>query len=160
MTALSHARLLELLAYSPETGAFYWRVRAGCRAAGSAAGSTRRDGYVTVRVDGSRHFAHRLAWFYCHGAWPMQTVDHIDGNPSNNQLSNLRDVSHRKNLHNRTRPQSNNTHGFLGVKRANRSRWVATLKRDGAPAYIGSFSSAAEAHAAYLAEKAKLMEAL
>lgn len=160
MTALTHSRLLELLSYSPETGDFSWRVKAGCRAAGDAAGSTRRDGYVTIRVDGTRYFAHRLAWFYCNGAWPMQSVDHIDGNPSNNQLSNLRDISHRKNLHNRTRPQTNNTHGHLGVKRANKSRWVATLKRDGAASYIGSFSSATEAHAAYLAEKSKLMEAL
>lgn len=159
MTALTHSRLCEALDYCEQTGRFTWKVQAGSRGiAGAEAGSMRRDGYITIRIDGERFFAHRLAWFYTTKSWPTGSIDHIDGDTSNNRISNLRDVSHRKNLHNRTRAQANNRHGFLGVKRTANGGWVACLKRPGKSSYIGRFETPEKAHAAYLFEKSKVME--
>lgn len=36
---------------------------------------------------------HRLAWFLHHGSFPEETIDHINGNPKDNRLCNLRMVS-------------------------------------------------------------------
>lgn len=158
MIELTHARLCEALSYCQETGRFTWNIKAGSRGvAGSLAGHSRKDGYVTVKIDKQRFFAHRLAWFFVNGSWPNGLIDHIDGNPANNRISNLRDVSHSKNMHNRKKPQVNNTHGFLGVKRA-ANGWVACLRRPGMKSYIGRFATPEEAQAAYFAEKTKVME--
>lgn len=83
---LTHARLRELLDYNAETGVFTWRVsRQGHCKAGSAAGARRHDGYIRICVDQRRVWGHRLAWFYVHGEWPSQQIDHINGNPSDNR---------------------------------------------------------------------------
>lgn len=49
--------------------------------AGDLAGSINAKGYVAMTVDGHRHFAHRLAWFYCFEKWPEGDlqIDHING---------------------------------------------------------------------------------
>ncbi|MFX4377260.1 HNH endonuclease, partial [Acinetobacter baumannii] len=41
-----------------------------------------------------------MAWLYVHGVHPTGQIDHIDGDPLNNRISNLRDVSHAVNQQN------------------------------------------------------------
>jgi hypothetical protein len=139
--------LRELLDYDPETGVFTWLAG---RRAGKIAGGFRSDGYHTISIGSSRrYFAQRLAFLYVYGRWPAEDVDHIDGNPSNNAIVNLREATRSQNLQNK-RSRSNTSSGLKGVTWQGR-KWVARIKRDGRNDYLGSFKTAEEAHAAYCA---------
>lgn len=160
MNELTAETLRALLEYDPETGVFKWRVsRKGPGAkAGGAAGWTRSDGYVSIKINGHKHWAHRLAWLYVYGVWPQHGIDHIDGNSSNNAIVNLRDVPHMVNLHNVRRERSNKTSGLpKGVKRNGRG-FAARITAHGKTLSLGQFATPQEAHSAYLVAKRALHE--
>jgi len=99
-------RLREVLAYDPETGTLTWRVTQGTKRAGSVAGC--RPGnrpYWVVGVGGKLYPAHRLAWALYHGAdpWPDE-LDHLDRDPLNNRIANLRRVTLAEQNANRVLP--------------------------------------------------------
>ena len=63
--------------------------------------SPKTSGYVEVCIKKKKHKMHRLVCEAFHGPSPSKEeifVDHIDGNPSNNKASNLRWVSHARNV--------------------------------------------------------------
>jgi len=114
MKELTQKRLKELLHYSPETGVFTWLVnRKGTASAGVIAGYLNKKGYIRISVDGERYLAHRLAWLYMTGEWPIQT-DHDKGNRADNRFSTLCSVNSETNNKNRKIP-SNNTSNVIGV---------------------------------------------
>ena len=76
-------------------------------------------------------------------------VDHINGDGLDCRRENLRIATRAQNQHNRRRSVAN-TSGYKGVffdKRA--GRWRAAISLDGRLRYLGSFTSAAQAGAAY-----------
>ena len=153
---LTQERLKELLIYNPETGEFFWRVRAGSAAAGRRADCKASQGYVRIRVDGVSYLAHRLAWLYCKGQFPEGTIDHKNRIRSDNRIANLRDVSHRENHENKSM-HSNNTSGVQGVYWCKRSeRWIASIKINYKNKHIGAFLSIEEAAKARAEAKEKL----
>ena len=151
--------LKRVLAYSPDTGLFVWRVKT-CRKVvpGVVVGYTRPDGYSVVSVNKGRYRASRLAWFYMTGEWPKNDIDHIDGNPQNNAFYNLRDVSTSGNIQNQSRAHARNkTGGFLGVSKIKGcKRWRARICTNGVQTFIGWFNTPEEAHQAYLEIKRKV----
>jgi hypothetical protein len=125
-------RLRELLDYDLNTGVFTWRVtRKGHRKAGDAAGYLRKDRYVIIGLDNATFLGHRLAWLHVYGEWPREHLDHIDGNPTNNRIENLRDVSPTVNGQNRKRVHRNTVTGFLGVDQVTDGLWGVRIKVDG-----------------------------
>lgn len=82
MTELTAEVLRSKLDYSPETGVFTWRVRAGKAWPGRVAGSPDSWGHTQIRINTRKYAAHRLAWLYMTGNWPADMLDHIDGNPA------------------------------------------------------------------------------
>jgi len=86
-----------------------------------------------------RHYlAHRLAWFYVYGEFPTM-IDHIDGNRTNNKISNLRQVSSKENQCNLT-IAANNTSGITGVSFSKeRSKWEAKIQIDGKTIHLGRY---------------------
>lgn len=98
-STLTVERLRELLAYNPETGLLTWAKQQGKQLIGSPAGSKSESlGYLLVGIDGTKHYAHRLAWYHFYGEWPKYVVDHRDSNGYNNSISNLQDVTQRVNV--------------------------------------------------------------
>ena len=155
---ITQERLKEYLSYDPETGYFTWIKFKNARSPiGSIAGCPNNLGYIRIRFDSKFYHAHRLAWFYFHGEWPKNEIDHIDGNPSNNKLSNLRDVSPSVNSQNRKKAQAGSKTGTLGVSlNFRRNRYVSKIVLDGKIHYLGTYGTIEEAHAAYLNKKRQI----
>ncbi len=79
-------------------------------------------GYVRIKVLGKVVYAHRMVFLMSNGFLP-EYVDHIDGNPKNNDPMNLRAASASENRFN-SRNRQNNTSGFKGVSFHKQSgRW-------------------------------------
>lgn len=152
-TNLSHTDLLSVLHYNPETGTFTWIKKTGRKIVpGTSAESLNYAGYIRIGINRSYHMAHRLAWFYVHGKWPANRIDHINGNRSDNRLQNLRDVSTATNQQNQRTHHRNNKVGLLGVRRGKTS-FLAQITKSGRPIHLGCFDTKEEAHAAYIAAK-------
>jgi hypothetical protein len=155
---LTQARLKELLTYDPETGDFFWIANPRRRALpeGNKAGTTNESrGCRQIGINQRFYRSHRLAWLYMTGEWPKHEIDHIDGNPSNNCFSNLRDVPRGVNQQNIRKPLKNNSVGYLGVKKVN-NRFAARLWANKVQHHLGYFATPEEAHAAYLIAKRRM----
>lgn len=147
------------LSYDEKTGIFKWKVSKKGLRIGDVAGSKRQNGYIAIRIENQLIYAHRLAWFYIYGTWPLGEVDHIDCNRINNSKSNLRDVKPKINKQNLRLPKANNACGFLGVHLDKRSnKYVSQLQVDGKQNWLGLFNTPEEAHQAYLTKKRQLHE--
>lgn len=163
---LDQAMLRLLLNYDPETGSFT-RIASfsrtgrlvpdmGSSKAGDHVGSRSAAGYLTTRIRGKSYYLHRLAWLYVHGEWP-EVIDHINGDPGDNRIANLRDVSKAANAQNLHRASSASTTGIIGAGQATREgKFRATIKLDGRQRHLGYFATAEEAGAAYVAAKRSL----
>lgn len=91
--SLTHARLLEVLDYDPVSGLFRWRISNSNRAPVGAIAGSRRKGHLAIRIDGVRHYAHRLAWLYMTGEWPKGQIDHKSRDGADNRWVNGRDIN-------------------------------------------------------------------
>lgn len=144
---LTHARLTELLHYEPDTGNFYWLKSRGTAKVGNIAGSL-CNGYIRVSIGGESHYAHRLAWIYTHGFVPDTDIDHIDGNTSNNRMTNLRLATRSQN--NANSPKSLGRSGVRGaIWHKASGRWRSAIRVNGRIISLGYFSSPEDAAAAY-----------
>lgn len=119
-------------------------------------GKESKQGYIKVSVFGKLYGAHRIAWFYVRGRWPVGDIDHIDGNKANNAFSNLREVSHCVNIQNQVKARKGSSSGFLGVSAAPFNKWVARIAVDGKNKYLGHYTTPEDAHEAYLNAKRKM----
>ncbi len=157
MSELTAERLRELLHYSPETGAFYWRRSKGPRKAGTLAGNkANRHGYCRVHIDGTDYQAHRLAWLYVTGSLSIKDIDHVNGNRADNRFGNLREASRCENLQNQRRAHSDSKSGYLGVDKHASGLWRALIKAEGKHRHLGLFKTAEEAYQVYIAAKTQL----
>lgn len=139
MKSLAHSKLLELIHYDPDTGAFTRRLARGYVPAGIRADYQHKEsGYRRVNVAGHKLSAHRLAWFYMTGAWPDQEIDHKNRNKADNAWRNLRLATTAQNGWNASRKP-----GASGVKGVNwhkaTGRWRARCRANGREHTMGYF---------------------
>ena len=145
--------LMQLLLYESENGVFTWKVNRGGKAkAGNLAGSPDGDGYIKIMVKGKFSLAHRLAWLYVYGKFPINCIDHINGVRNDNRILNLREATLSENQQNRC--HKNGLTGTSWNKKI--GKWRATIKKNGKQHSLGYFINQADAHAAYLTAKSEI----
>jgi hypothetical protein len=142
---LTQKRLKEVVKYDRRAGLFYWRITVGKAVRGAVAGHTDSRGYTKLSIDGVKYFAHRLAWLYVRGEWPLQNIDHKDLCRNNNKFLNLRDVGQSMNGLNGP-IRCNNSSGYTGVSYdTRRKNWVAYVHRGRRKKHLGAYKTLTEA---------------
>lgn len=150
--------LRQLLDYDPETGKLFWKERPlslfpdarsgkiwNTRFAGKEALPVQYIGYHAGLIFGSKVLGHRVVWAIHTGEWPVDEIDHINGDRTDNRIANLRAVSHRENCKNSKRP-AHNTSGQVGVVWCSRShRWLARIKAERKTLHLGAFLAKSDA---------------
>lgn len=150
----------EHFTYDSDAGLLIWKPRPltsftctrlqncwNARRANKRAGRIDVQGYATVLVLGKHRKAHRIIWEMHHGPIPEgMVIDHIDGNPANNQLTNLRLATQCQNLSNQNRRK--NPTGLKGVFRR-KNRFHASISVENKRIYLGSFPTKGLAGLAY-----------
>lgn len=120
---------------------------------GDLAGFIRQNGYRAIKINSKAYGAHRLIYLYHHGYLP-EFLDHVDGDPSNNNISNLREATRAQNAMNKKKntsingnPTSSIYKGVVWNKR--REKWQVTITIAGKKKHLGYFTSETEAARAY-----------
>jgi len=113
--------------------------RMNSRHAGKEAGCEFK-GYRGVLINRTRVATHTVIFAIHYGRIPKM-VDHVDGNPLNNRIENLRQCnSLENNLNARLRKDSQS--GVKGVSWSKAcKKWVAYAKLNGAHKHLGTFDA-------------------
>jgi len=149
MNDISHAELLSVLHYDPSSGVFVWnKTLSNAAVSGARAGSFQKTKHRQIQINGKKYKEHRLAWLYIYGKMPEHEIDHINGNPSDNRICNLRDVTHRENGNNLIKHRKGKLAGCYYSQAA--KAWLAQIQINGKWKYLGKHPTEKEAHEAYL----------
>lgn len=135
----------EVLNYNPDSGEFTWKIDRTTRSKkGQVAGYLDENGYRHIRIGPKIYRAHRIAWEYMYGKFEGE-VDHIDNNPSNNSISNLRVCNSRQNKYN-ARLRKDNSSGVKGLHWYKAyKKWQVNLRINGKTKCLGYFEDLFEA---------------
>ena len=150
----------ESFSVDAECGSLIWKnpPRRHPRLKGTPAGSVRSNrgkSYVHIKMDGVPLKRSWLIFLWVNRRWPTYCIDHINGNPTNDGIGNLREASRMQNAWNhKTRAKQEKTP--MGVRRLPSGRYLARIRCNHTPISLGTFGTAAEAHAAYLGKRKEL----
>ena len=126
---LTQAYLKSTINYNEKTGMFTRKTKtSNSMRVGDIAGcKSKHLGYVSISVQGTQYYAHRLAYLYMTGNWPLEQIDHINGIRHDNTWTNLRPVTITENRQNQ-RIRKNCLTGIQGVKWMHtRNKWRARI---------------------------------
>lgn len=162
---LSYEQASKILKYDPKSGTIFWasdsfggfKKSVKIHSAGDLAGCAREDGRWVIRANDRLYMRYRLAWLLHNGEWPNGEIDHINGKPDDDRISNLRVVTRVVNQQNLRRALAGKTSSrLLGVyldKRKSRKKWRSAIQVNGRQVSLGYFLTEEEAHEAYIAAK-------
>lgn len=153
MSEITQAEVKRLFEY--RDGVLYWKIsrssrspigsRAGCYSGGGGGGRGHTKDRVQIRIYEKLYYAHRLIYLYHHGVLP-KGIDHIDRNPLNNLIENLRPATVAENNRN-TGLKRTNTSGAKGV--ANSGCISKPYRVQIGEDYIGIYATMHEAKKVY-----------
>ncbi len=161
--------LQDLINYNPFTGEFSWLERSSemfedtlkrtaqvtcnnwnARYAGKPCFTQKHPfGYKIGTIWNVKYLAHRVAWALSYGSWPQELIDHVNQNPCDNRLVNLREATKSQNAHNSKKPVTN-TSGFKGVSLCRQTgKWRAVIKNNNSAIWLGRWGTPELAYKAY-----------
>ncbi len=124
-------------------GILYWKNK-GTGILRERSGWVDKLGYVCVGFKRKTYKAHRLIYLMHYGYLP-KFVDHIDGNPQNNQIENLREAQMVENSWNQKK-RSTNTTGVKGISYSKKAKkYTARCMSNGISFFIGQFDKIEDA---------------
>jgi hypothetical protein len=146
---ITQAQALEFFSYDPETGIVRVKKhRCGGRSVGEIAGTLHPEGYWQIKFQYRVIKIHRLIWLMLYNEYDV-LIDHINGDPRDNRLSNLRKCTVAQNAQNK-RGRTISSSGRKGVHwETARSKWCACISVEGKTKFLGRFDCLDEAHNAY-----------
>jgi hypothetical protein len=150
--------LHSVLICDADSGKLYWRNRNDVanhvnaqRGGKEALTGLNQNGYPSGKIDGRRFLAHRVIWAMHTGAWPVEHIDHVNLNRSDNRICNLREASRSQNMCN-TRIKDKNSSGFKGVSWDRRAKkWRARIFIQNKEMHLGLYVNIDDAVQAYRA---------
>jgi hypothetical protein len=147
------ALLRQRFAYNAATGTISYRIDppglSVKHKAGDIATHKGDKAYLKVYVGNpvNRYIkAHRLAWFLFYGEFPQKHIDHINNDPTDNRIVNLREVTTQQNTWNAK--AKTGTSRYKGVT-WRRIRWGARIRKDGVLYDLGLYDNEEDAALAY-----------
>lgn len=93
-------------------------------------------------------YEHRLIFLYHYGYLP-KLVDHINGDPFDNRIENLREATASENGGNRRKINDSLTSKYKGVSLNKTGKWRAQIVLNYRKLYLGLFDTQIEAAKAY-----------
>jgi hypothetical protein len=156
---LSAEYVRSLFSYDESSGRLTWAVRRKRCTVGRIAGGLTTQGYRVVKISGVLYKVSRIIWLLKTGKWPTFFIDHINGIPSDNRWTNLREATDFINAQNRNRPNRNSTTGLMGVHKggwhSDKNPFSSSIWSNGKSHFLGVFATAELAYKAYLDAKKK-----
>ena len=125
--------------FNYKDGNLYWKIsKSNHVKVNQLAGTTTKDERSRVCIDYKIYLLHRIIFAMHHGFMP-KFIDHIDGNPKNNKIENLREATFNQNVQN-SKLKINNKSGIKGISwNKNRKKWDATIQKDNKKYFLGRF---------------------
>jgi hypothetical protein len=154
---LTAAEVREWLDYDPATGVLTWKKNPcprGKNRTGQRAGCRAPNGYRLLRIGKILHREHAVAWLHVYGVWPGE-LDHINRDPGDNRIANLREATSAQNKINAVREVG--ATGYRGVRYIKRLRipYEARISHNNKTITLGYFPTAEEASATVIHERRK-----
>lgn len=154
--------LMECFNYDPNIGILYWKERPlyhfknkrgmniwNVKFPNKIAGAVNGGGYKSIKIDFVSYLSHRIIWKMYYGLEPPDIIDHVDGDPSNNKINNLREATLEENSRNKPRLDERNKSGYTGVYARLTAKgnvvWRALIKVDKKNKHLGTFKTIEEA---------------
>jgi hypothetical protein len=154
MQHLTQAYIRELFDYC-ETGLFCRKISVSHNTwpGQLVSGSVTPAGYCQFNLAGRKVPYHRAVWFWHHGTWP-ERLDHINNDPSDNRIENLRECTHTQNMWN-AKGRAGQT-GIKGVVwEKSKERYRVRMRVSGQRLSFGYFKTLDEARSAVQAARIK-----
>jgi len=145
-TYLTHSEVSEILNYNPGTGVFEWKAKMCANVGpGVPAGCISPRGYRKIQIHGVKYSASRLAYLLMTGCWPLDCMDHINHQKSDDRWLNLRAVSQDENMKN-TSLRKNNKSGIVGVYwNPDSNKWTAGIRVNRQRTHLGHYADKIDA---------------
>ena len=118
---------------------------------GKIMGYKNQCGYILFYFNNAKYYVHRIILTKYLGREIKEGYhcDHINHNPSDNRISNLREITQQQNVQYQ-QLSVKNTSGFKGVCwRKDRKQWRARIMLNKKRIFLGNFDTAEEAYSAY-----------
>ena len=113
------------------------------------------NGYINIYINKKLYLLHRVIYKYFNEEWDItdtsnnNLIDHIDINPINNRIENLRVATHSQNIRNQNK-KKNCSSQYRGVNWDKSSnKWKAQININGKVKYLGLFTNEEEAAETY-----------